>query len=208
MVAETQRVRDLTTTSGATASRRCGVDLAYARQAGVTLIELITVMVIVVILMAVGVPSYQYVTTNNRMATESNLLLGDLQFARSEAVREGQTVTVCIANSGATGCNAAASTWQGGWIVFSDPNDNQTVDAGETILRVQNAFPSTDTFTSSTSTAYAITFNREGFATLGGTSLKITLHDSTSSQSYSRCLEISQAGMMAIQTHSSDATCT
>lgn len=177
------------------------------RQAGVTLVELLTVMVIVAILMTIGVPSYRYVTTSNRMATEANALLGDLQYARSEAAREGQSVTVCIANSGATGCNAASTSWQNGWIVFSDVKNDQTVDTGDTILRVQNAFASQDTFTSGTTTAYAVTFNREGFANLGGASLTITLHDSSASQNYSRCLDISQAGMMAVQTHSSDTSC-
>lgn len=170
--------------------------------------ELLTVVVIVAILMSIGVPSYRYVTTANRMATESNDLLGDLQYARSEAAREGQPVTVCIANAGGTACNSASASWRSGWIVFSDPNNNQTVDTGETILRVQGAFTSQDTFTSSSTTTYAVTFNREGFANLGGSALTITLHDSTASQTFSRCLDISQGGTMAIQTHSSDASCT
>jgi type IV fimbrial biogenesis protein FimT len=50
--------------------------------AGFTLIELIVVITIVSILMAVGVPSYRYVTNSNRMSAEVNGLLGDLQFAR------------------------------------------------------------------------------------------------------------------------------
>lgn len=186
-----------------------GFGMRVASQAGFTLVELLVVMVIVVILMAIGAPSYRYVTTANRVSTEANTLLGDLQYARSEAVREGQPVTVCISKTG-TSCDAASTSWQEGWIVFSDLNGNQTVDTGtpsDTVLRVRNAFSSTDTYSSSNSD-YGVTFTRDGFAqNLGSAGLTVTLHDSSSSQNYTRCLDISTAGMMSVQTHSSDSTC-
>jgi type IV fimbrial biogenesis protein FimT len=170
-----------------------------------TLIELIIVMIVVAVLVGIGVPSFKSVTTSSRMAGESNSLLGDLQYARAEAIREGEPVTVCVSSTG-TSCDAASTSWQEGWIVFTDLNDDQTVDnAGDTVLRVQRAFSGTDTFQSGNAD-YAVTFTREGFATVGGNSLIITLHESSGNSYYSRCLEISQAGMMSIQTHSTDAT--
>ena len=92
-------------------------------------------------------PSFRYVTNSNRIASEINGLLGDLQFARAEAIKEGRTVTVCVSTDGATCANS--TTWQSGWIVFSDPTNVGVVDAGETILRVQTPFTSTDTFLAS-----------------------------------------------------------
>jgi type IV fimbrial biogenesis protein FimT len=178
-----------------------------ARQSGMTLIELIVVMVLVGILAAIGIPSFETITTSSRMAAESNDLLGDMQFARAEAAREGEPVTVCISANG-TSCDSASTTWQEGWIVFSDLNDNQTVDttAGDTVLRIQKALSGTDTFTSS-NTDYAVTFSREGFAQLAtGGSLTIKLHDAAADKYYTRCLIITQAGMMSIQTPSTDAT--
>ena len=173
-----------------------------------TLVELLTVVVIVAILMTIGVPSFRYVTTANRVATESDALLGDLQYARSEAIREGQQVTVCVSKDGAN-CDTAGSppSWQEGWIVFSNPDNGNGVATNDPLLRVYKGFSSTDTF-QSTNSIHAIGFSREGFAQLGGTSTTITLHDSTSSQNYTRCLDVSQTGMMSIQTHSSDTTCT
>ena len=179
-----------------------------ARQAGVTLVELLTVVVIVAILMTIGVPSFRYVTTANRVATESDALLGDLQYARSEAIREGQQVTVCVSKDNAN-CDTAGSppSWQEGWIIFSNPdNGNAVVSGKDPLLRAKSGFSSSDTF-QSTNSIYAISFSREGFAQLGGTSTTITLHDSTSNQNYTRCLHVSQTGMMIIQTHSSDTTC-
>src|ERR1700735_1178000 len=70
--------------------------------AGITLLEVLTVITIVSILMAIGVPSYQYVTSSNRISGEVNSLLGDLQYARAEAIKEGQTVSVCSSSNSTT----------------------------------------------------------------------------------------------------------
>jgi type IV fimbrial biogenesis protein FimT len=202
-------VQELTTTYPPAALSGRRPPGSPTRQSGFTLIELIIVMILVGILVAIGVPSYKSITTSSRMSAESNALLGDLQYARAEAVREGEPVTVCISSSG-TSCDTASTSWQEGWIIFTDLNDDQKVDAaGDAVLRVQRAFSSTDTFTSS-NTDYAVTFTREGFAYLGaaGGSMTITLHDAAAEQYYSRCLNISQAGMMSIQTHSSEPACT
>jgi type IV fimbrial biogenesis protein FimT len=170
-----------------------------------TLIELIIVMILVGILVAIGVPSYRSVTNSSRISAESNQLLGDLQYARAEAVREGEPVTVCVSSTG-TSCDAANSTWQEGWIIFTDINNDQTVDAGDAVLRTQRAFSGSDTFTSPAN-KYSVTFTREGFASVGGATLIVTLHNTNTpgTNYYYRCLEITQAGMMSIQSPSTDA---
>lgn len=180
------------------------------KQAGVTLVELLVVITIAVILMSIGVPSYRYVTTANRMAAEINSLLGDLQYARSEAARQGQYVTVCVArstNPSSPSCAASGTaTWQNGWIIFGDFNNDGTVDSGDPVMRIQNAFSTSDTLVSNPATS-TVTFNRDGFAHLGNATTRITLEDSTANSTYSRCLDITQAGMMTTQTHASDGTC-
>ena len=70
------------------------------RQTGFTVTELMVVVAIVAILLGVGVPSYRYITNAYRMSAEVNGLLGDLQYARSEAIKEGQTVTTCVSKDG------------------------------------------------------------------------------------------------------------
>jgi len=57
-------------------------------QHGLSMIELISVVSIVGILLVIGVPSYRYVITSNRVSAEVNGLLMDMQFARSEAIKE------------------------------------------------------------------------------------------------------------------------
>src|SRR5262245_32466781 len=105
---------------------------------GVSLLELLIVITIGSILVSVGVPSYRSVTNSNRIAAEVNGLLGDMQYARAEAIRRGQTVSVCASSDGASYSNA--TTWQNGWLVFSNPNGDNTVDPGDTVLRAQAAF--------------------------------------------------------------------
>src|SRR5882757_9820117 len=110
------------------------------RAAGYTLIELLMTMSVAAIVAMIGVPSFRYVTNSNRIAGEINGLVGDLQLARAEAIKEGRNVTVCISTTG-TGCSTATNAfWQSGWMVFSDPTNVGTYDSGETILRVQSTF--------------------------------------------------------------------
>ena len=67
-------------------------------QRGFTLLEMMVTVAAVGILLAIGVPSFRYIANANRIATEANNLLGDLQFARSEAIKEGQSVSVCVSS--------------------------------------------------------------------------------------------------------------
>lgn len=162
---------------------------------GFTLIELLVFIAIVVIIMAIGTPSYQYVTNNNRMAGEINALLGDMQYARAEAIKQGLPVTVCPSTDGSS-CTGAKA-WQTGWIIFVDVNGNGTVDTGDTLLRKQRAFSGNDTFVADNVTA--VTFNREGFAPLGSIAT-MTLKDSTNSSKWRRCLAVNMVGRVAVQT--------
>jgi type IV fimbrial biogenesis protein FimT len=182
--------------------------LPVPRSRGFTLIEMLMTMAIAAILLTIGIPSFRYVTNSNRIAGELNGLLGDLQFARAEAIKEGRTVTVCVSNDGANCANF--TTWQSGWIVFSDPANVGVVDAGETILRVQAPFSSSDTFNASNNVA-AITFNREGYAIGIANGTLLSLHESTNTSAWTRCLLINLSGQMTSQQYgitTNGVTCT
>lgn len=175
------------------------------REAGFTLTEILVVMGIVVILISVGVPSFRYVTTANRLSGEINGLLGDMQFARSEAIREGRNVVLCQSSDGTT-CTADPTSWTSGWLVWSDLNDDGTFDPTQEILRHQTTLLSKDTLTPDATTNLAtITFNREGFATGLGNPAYMVLKDSTSNPKYTRCLEITVVGSLSTATPTSDA---
>jgi type IV fimbrial biogenesis protein FimT len=178
-------------------SNRCFANPVKRRKSpGFSLIEMITVMSIAAILVAIAVPSYRYVTNANRIASEGNGLLGDLQYARAEAIKEGQGVSVCVSRDGAN-CLATDNNWQKGWIVFSDVNGNGVRDAGDTVLRVQAPFSSSDTFVATPNLA-VLTFNREGFAAVANGTM-ITLQTVPEVTSYTRCLSVGPVGLLAIQ---------
>src|ERR1035438_3999731 len=98
--------------NGERPASRCSGEMTLNRMCGFTLVEILIAVAVVAILLTIGIPSFRYVTNSNRIAAEINGLLGDMQYARAEAVKEGQTVTVCESNDGAT-C-ASATTWHKG----------------------------------------------------------------------------------------------
>jgi type IV fimbrial biogenesis protein FimT len=177
------------------------------RALGFTLVELLTVITIVGIVMSIGVPSYRSITTSSRLSSEINGLLGDMQYARSAALREGRPVTACISTDGES-CTGGAG-WHGGWIIFTDANGNATVDAGDTVLRIQKPLSGGDTLQEGTGLD-ALTYNRAGFAlNLPNAGALLTLHDPSFNLNFTRCLAIGVAGMMGTQTHSTaPETCT
>jgi type IV fimbrial biogenesis protein FimT len=178
--------------------------------AGFTLLELMVVITIVAVLMALGAPSYRYVTNSNRVSAEVNALLGDLQFARSEAIKEGATVTVCpTANPPATPpiCNPGSTEWDQGWIVTS-----ATVTPN--VLRVQPAFANTNDSFLSNGNQTSITFDRNGFAnatpalTNAGAMIMLKTTPATAtSTAWTRCVEIQRGGMIGTARYKQDAIC-
>ncbi len=152
--------------------------------AGFTLVELLVTIALIAILLAIGVPSYQSVTTANRMSGEINGLVGNLQYARAEAVKQGQNVTVCASSNG-TSCSGSG-TWSNGWIV---------VDSNNNVLKVQQAFGGTDTLASSGNTLSSIAYNRYGFTANSGT---LTLHDQANTQTWRKCVVVSPVGELTL----------
>jgi type IV fimbrial biogenesis protein FimT len=166
---------------------------------GFTLLELIMVILIVGILASVGTASFKYVTTSNRISSEINGMLGDMQYARSQAIKTGTTVTVCPSSNG-TSCTGT-TTWGTGWIAFLDFNGNGTVDtATDSIIRTQTSI-SPDTLVSTPATFKYITFNREGYASLSGVTgyTTIVLNSNPVNTQWRRCLAVSAIGALTVE---------
>lgn len=73
---------------------------------GVTLIELMIVIVIAAVLMAIAVPAFQGTIDRNRLKAAAENLYSDLQFAKAEAIKRNRSVRLVFTSSGggATWC--------------------------------------------------------------------------------------------------------
>jgi type IV fimbrial biogenesis protein FimT len=83
--------------------------LVYSRrQQGVTLIELMVALVILVILATIGMPSFTSFLRNTELRSSSESVYQGLQFARAEAVRRNVRVRFVIGTD--TGWTVATDT--------------------------------------------------------------------------------------------------
>ena len=107
---------------------------------GFTLIELMVVLAVVAVLQTLAAPAFSGVVTSIKLTTAVNSLLSSLWMARSESIKRNSRVVVCKSASG-TAC-ASSGSWEQGWIVFHDANNNAVLDAGEVVISREQALPS------------------------------------------------------------------
>lgn len=140
---------------------------------GHTLIELITTISIAIILLALGIPSWQNLSSSNQMSTAINTITTHLSLARNEAVTRGIDVVICPSTDG-DGCSNTIR-WDNGFIMYVDKNKNRSLDPDEEILRHINM--SSDSIRiSSTVGRKKTVYNRFGY--VSGYNLTLTFCDS------------------------------
>lgn len=88
------------------------------REFGFTLIELMVTLVVLGVVLGVAIPSFNDQIRNNKSVTLGSDFVSALSFARTEAVKRANRVSICPSIDKATCANA--SDWAKGWIVFVD----------------------------------------------------------------------------------------
>ncbi|QIB64783.1 GspH/FimT family pseudopilin [Kineobactrum salinum] len=94
---------------------------------GVTLIELMIVLVILATALTLAAPSFREMIRDNRMITNVNALRAMLNKARSEALARRAPVMLCPTTNG-TACVAAADAWSGGYMAFLNADGSDAPD--------------------------------------------------------------------------------
>ena len=110
-----------------------------------TLIEMLVAIAIVTVLLAAGGPAFYSWLGTYELTNHAKHLAETMMRARTDAVRTGGRVSVCKSPDRRQ-CTDTG-TWDGGFVVFVDANDNGLIDDGERILEVDGHAPSGITIT-------------------------------------------------------------
>ncbi|HEY3077253.1 MAG TPA: GspH/FimT family pseudopilin [Burkholderiales bacterium] len=144
-----------------------------ARQAGFTIIEVLIVIMVMGILLSLAVPSFRSFVIGQRVKTASFDFYAALVFARSEAMKRRQSVTVAPVTSG---------EWTSGW----------TVKQGTTTLRSQDPVSGVSI---SSGSATNIVYRADGRIT-SASNVGVLISPNPADASLSnRCIRVDLAGM-------------
>lgn len=105
-------------------------------QTGFTLYELLITLMLIVVLVGLGLPSFSAIAARNRLHTEINALFHAMHVARKESIMRRMVVSICPSIDGRT-CKPGRD-WSQGWIMFAnhDGDSPPQIDAGEPLLQV------------------------------------------------------------------------
>jgi len=154
---------------------------------GFTLIELMVVIAIAGILVSIAAPSFVEMTKDSRMRSEANALLGAFAYARTEAIKRGNSVHL-----GLGGADDGFMVW-----IDAAGGTANSRDAGEE-LRIWEPLHDTMSINSGGSNAFFI-FTGTGVVSPNDT---LTLCDNRTAET-GRSLTVLVSGL----TYLSDVTC-
>lgn len=105
----------------------------YQRQRGFSLIELCITVAIAALIMTVGVPSFQSMSSENHASAHLDEFNNALRLTRHLAVEHSRNAKLCprTASSDPTAvptCSASASDWGNGWVVMLQDESGDYAD--------------------------------------------------------------------------------
>jgi len=110
----------------------------HRRQRGFTLQELI-VSLAIGSGVTTGATSLYTVVQDTKLTTAANELVAHMNLARSEAIMRGHEIVICASGDGRECAKGEGSiSWQNGYLIYANSDNDSTRDAHEPTLRVHN----------------------------------------------------------------------
>lgn len=155
------------------------------KSTGFTLVELMVSIAILAILASIAAPAMQNMIVQSRLTSQTNELIGAVQFARGEAIKRNQSIRLCsTASAGATACGGSWAHWA-------------VLNANNTVLR-QGSLPS-NLKLSSTFTANTLSFAPTGLNNVTpGSNDTLVLCSSIGNGETTRTIQVRLAGGTAV----------
>lgn len=133
---------------------------AFSKHIGFTLIELMITVAVFAVIVTLAAPAFRNIIVSNSVAFDRDEFFNLLQFARTEAIKNGTATTICKSANGSSCDNSLG--WNGGWLLFEDEDRDGSIDAGnDEILRAVAPLDGQVTVTQSNSDN-VITFESRG----------------------------------------------
>ncbi len=169
----------------------------FPRHLGFTLIELMTVLVVLGAMMVLAAPSFREYQRNAALTNTANMLVSSVYRTRTEAMKEGMPAIMAPGTE-----NGTSDTGWRGWIIYIDRDLSNTYTTGDDIVSVQagDEIPDYITIacTADRGSQNFVKFNGAGFPRdsnngIGALTLNVTRDGSTEAR-YIRRVKVASAG--------------
>ena len=151
---------------------------------GFSLVDLIVALALMIIIIAIGVPSLAQMLDLARAESNIRKLQQTLMLARNNAISLGRRVTVCALED-----NQCSNNWQKGVSVFTDSGDLNKLDGIDKLIYTTGQFDPKDIIKYNRT---SIRFQPDGLAS--GTNGTLKYCPSSALSPYSKAVIINQSG--------------